>query len=140
MGNSVTIDDGFKTYDIVNKEGKLLGSFSFCPTDAGLTSRYKEVSKNLINMGDFIGEKTGTDEEKFLEAECYVKEQFNYLFNSNISESFFSIMSPLSVLPSGQFFAEHVMEVVAKIVKDEAGLNFEKIKLRVSKYTKKYHG
>ena len=36
MGNVIKINDGFKTYDIQNQDGKLLGQFSFNPADTNI--------------------------------------------------------------------------------------------------------
>ena len=41
MGNVIKINDGFKTYDIVNQDNKLLGQFSFNPSDTNIIKRYR---------------------------------------------------------------------------------------------------
>ena len=140
MGNSITIDDGVKTYDIKNKQGKLLCTFSFSPYDGGLVGRYKEVSKNLNAMALKLEKEKISEMEKHARAEAYIKEQYNYLFNADVEGSFFSVLSPLTGLPNGQIFAEQVMEVIANTINEESGIALEKIKIRVVKYTKKYHG
>ena len=140
MENTIVIDDGVKTYDIKNKQGKLLCTFSFSPHDGGLVSRYKEVSKNLNAMAIKLEKERISKEEKHKRAEAYIKEQYNYLFNADVENSFFSVLSPLTALPNGQIFAEQVMEVIANTVKEESGVALEKIKIRVGKYTQKYHG
>lgn len=139
MGNTITIDDGLKTYDIVNKSGKLLGQFSFNPSDTGLINRYKEVSANIIDLGKRLSKENGTNEEKNRIAEDFIKEQFDYLFNTNISETFFSIMGPLSLL-GDQTFTEVVMNAVANVVKKESGVHLKKLEMRINKHTSKYHG
>lgn len=139
MGNVITIDDGLKTYDIVNKSGKLLGQFSFNPSDTGLINRYKEVSANIIDLGKRLSKENGTNEEKNRIAEDFIKEQFDYLFNTNISETFFSIMGPLSLL-GDQTFTEVVMNAVANVVKKESGVHLKKLEMRINKHTSKYHG
>ena len=140
MGNTVAvIDDGTKTYDIENKHGKKLCTFSFNPSDAGVVSRYKEVVNNLNSMGDRLGKNGKSNEEIAVEAEQYIKEQYDYLFCSDVSGSFFSIMSPLTILPSGKLFSQHVMEVIGKLVEEETGQRLKKLNIRINKYTKKYH-
>ena len=134
------IDDGVKSYDIKNYHGKKLCTFCFNPSDASVVTRYKEVTKNLNEMGDMFKGSTKSNEEIALEAENYIKEQYDYLFNADVSGSFFSIMGALSILPNGKLFSEQVMEVVAKIVEEETGQRLEKINIRINKYTKKYHG
>lgn len=135
-----TLDDGVRSYDIKNKSGKKLCTFYFNPSDTSVVTRYKEVAKNLDKMGDLFKASTKSNEEVAVEAENYIKEQYDYLFNADVSGSFFSIMGALSVLPNGKLFSEHVMEVIAKIVEEETGQRLEKINIRINKYTKKYHG
>lgn len=139
MGNVITIDDGLKTYDIVNKSGKLLGQFSFNPSDTGLINRYKEVSVNIIELGNRLSKENSTKEEKNKKAEDYIKEQFDYLFNANVSGTFFSIMGPLSLL-GDQTFTEVVMNTIASVVKKESGVHLKKLEMRINKHTSKYHG
>ena len=139
MGNVIKIDDGTRTYDIQNKQGKLLCTFSFNPYDGGLVNRYKEVSNNLNVMASNLDKENISEEEKYLKAESFIKEQYNYLFNSDVEGSFFSVLSPLTLMPNGSVFAEHVMEVIADTVKKESGVALEKVKIRIEKHTKKYH-
>lgn len=136
----MTIDDGIKTYDIKNKQGKLLCTFSFSPYDSGLVDRYEEVSKNLNAMALKLEKEKISNQERHARAETYIKEQYNYLFNADVEGSFFSVLSPLTALPNGKIFAEHVMEVIANKISEESGIALKKIKIRVEKYTKKYHG
>ena len=139
MGNVITIDHGLKSYDIVNKSGKLLGQFSFNPSDTGLINRYKEVSVNIIELGNRLSKENSTKEEKNKKAEDYIKEQFDYLFNANVSGTFFSIMGPLSLL-GDQTFTEVVMNTIASVVKKESGVHLKKLEKRINKHTSKYHG
>ena len=73
------------------------------------------------------------------EAEKYIKEQYDYLFNADVSGSFFTVMGPLTLLPSGVLFSQHVMIVIGKLVEEETGRRIEKLNNRISKYTKKFH-
>ena len=50
MSEQIKISDGFKTYDIVNQDGKLLGQFSFNPSDVNIVHRHAEVVKSLQNI------------------------------------------------------------------------------------------
>ena len=140
MGKTVAvIDDGTKTYDIKNKYGKILCTFSFNPSDTGIVPRYEEALKNIDAKADAIKKSGKRKEEMTAEAEQYIKEQYDYLFNADVSGSFFSVMGPLSLLPSGVLFSQHVMIVIGKLVEEETGKRIKKLNDRISKYTKKYH-
>lgn len=140
MENIIQIDDGLEVFEIKNKQGKILCQFEFCPSDAGIVSRHKEVITNINNMALLLEKEKISDADKIEKAENYIKEQFDYLFNADVSNSFFSILSPLTTLANGQVFSEHVMESIAKIVEKRTGDRIQKVKIRINKYTKKYHG
>lgn len=136
----IRIDDNLKTYDVVNKEGKLLCNFTFNPSDTGIVDRYKEVSKNLSNMATRMAAESSSNEEKAKKAEDYIRGQFDYLFDADVSGTIFTIMGPMSLMGNGQIFAEYVMGVIANVVKKESGVYLKKLEMRIKKHTSKYHG
>lgn len=142
MSNKVILDDGMRKYDIENRFGKKICSFYLNPSDTGIVERYNEVVKNLNNMSEVLKEnmKEKSNEEIALEAENYIKTQYDYLFNTDISNTFFSVMGATSVLPNGKLFSQHVMEVIGELVKKETGKRLDKLNMRINKYTSKYHG
>ena len=105
MGNVIKINDGFKTYDIVNQDDKLLGQFSFNPSDTNIIHRNSEVVEALEKLEEEISAKTEEKslDEAFKEIEAVVYEKINYLLDADVAETFFSIMGPFSPLASGQF-------------------------------------
>lgn len=142
MGNKIVIDDGYKTYDIENKEGRLLGQFSFNPSDTGIIHRHAEVVKSLEELEMVI---SSNDEKKSLdealkEVESVIYEKINYLLDSDVAESFFSIMGPLSPLASGQYYIESVLDAIGQAIQAETGERVKKINRKISKHTSKYHG
>lgn len=142
MSNQINFDEGFKTYELVNKDKKVLGVIAFNPSDVDITQRYKKVVEELEKM-DFEVKK-GNKTEDFIELigqlNEIVYEKVNYLVNANVAETFFSIMGPFSLMPSGQYFVEYVMEVIGNIITQETGKRVKKMNKRIQKYTKKYHG
>ena len=50
MANKIVINDGYKTYDIENQDGKLLGQFSFNPSDTNIIHRHAEVVEALEKL------------------------------------------------------------------------------------------
>ena len=52
MGNVIKINDGFKTYDIVNQDNKLLGQFSFNPSDTNIIKRYNDAIEQFEKVFD----------------------------------------------------------------------------------------
>ena len=142
MGNKIVIDDGYKTYDIVNKEGRLLGQFSFNPSDTGIIHRHAEVVKSLeeLEMSISSNDEKKSLDEALKEVEAVIYEKINYLLDADVAESFFSIMGPLSPLASGQYYIESVLDAIGQAIQAETGERVKKINRKISKHTSKYHG
>ena len=142
MGNKIVIDDGYKTYNIENKEGRLLGQFSFNPSDTGIIHRHAEVVKSLeeLEMSILSNDKKNSLDEALKEVEAVIYEKINYLLDADVAESFFSIMGPLSPLASGQYYIESVLDAIGQAIQAETGERVKKINRKISKHTSKYHG
>lgn len=139
MANKIIIDDGFKTYDIENKEGKVLGQFSFNPSDTSIIHRHEKVVQDLNDLNvNFENEENIDEELKRIESVIY--EKVNYLLNADVAEAFFSIMGPLTPLASGQYFIETVLDAIGQAIQIETGARVQKISNKISKHTSKYHG
>lgn len=142
MGNKIVIDDGYKTYDIENKEGRLLGQFSFNPSDTGIIHRHAEVVKSLeeLEMSISSNDEKKSLDEALKEVEAVIYEKINYLLDADVADSFFSIMGPLSPLASGQYYIESVLDAIGQAIQAETGERVKKINRKISKHTSKYHG
>lgn len=142
MGNVIKINDGYKTYDIVNQDDKLLGQFSFNPSDTNIIKRHAEVVEALEKLELDISAKE--DEKGLYEAlkkvEAVVYEKINYLLDADVADKFFSIMGPFSPLASGQFFIETVLDAIGQAISAETGERVKKINSKIKKHTSKYHG
>ena len=136
----VIVDSGLCTYDIKDKEGRLLGQFTFNPSDTDIVKRHEKVVSAFEKMEipDMNGENLVKGLEKI---DSFIYEQINYLLDSKeVAESFFSIMGPLSPLASGQFFVESVLDAIGKAIQMETGERVKKISGKIRKHTSKYHG
>ncbi len=142
MGNKIVIDDGFKTYDIENQDGKLLGSFSFNPSDTNIIHRHAEVVESLEKLELEISskEKEMSLDEAFKSVETVVFEKINYLLNADVAQKFFSIMGPFTPLANGQYFIESVIDAIGQAINAETGERVKKINSKIRKHTSKYHG
>lgn len=142
MSNVIKIDDGFKTFDIVNMEGKLLGQFSFNPSDTNIIKRHKEVIESLEKIFSEIPEdlKEENINDELINVEKIVCEKIDYLLNTEAAEEFFSVMGPFSPLESGQFFVESVINAIGQAISVETGERVKKINSKIKKHTSKYHG
>lgn len=142
MSNKIVINTGFKTYDLVNEKGKLLGQISFNPSDVNITQRYKKVVEDLEKIDVEINKGDETEDliESIRKVDEIIYEKIDYLTNANIAETLFSIVGPFSPMPTGQYFVEYIMEVIGNIITQETGERVKKMSKRIQKHTKKYHG
>lgn len=138
MGNVIQIDDGSKVYDITNMRGELLGQFKFIPSDFDLIRRYDETVSAFEQMSEEIKGKKDAPISYVMELDKRIGEQVDYLFNAPVAKSFFSITSPFTMLDSGQFFVENVLNAVKGIIEQERNVKLEEVQAHVKKYTQKY--
>ena len=134
----IVVDRGLEQYTIEDKNGTVLGKFEMNPADVELVKRYEHVVEAVSHIADNVDEsKDIVDIVKEMEEE--LDKQIDYLFNSNVSQSFFSITSPFTVLANGEFFVENVLNAIGKLIESETGKRFEKVQTKIGKYTSKYH-
>ncbi len=96
----VVVQTGAKTYQIADQDGNDLGVFRFIPSDAGILKRYKEAAAFFAGINDKIKDK---DFEEILpDLEKEAGEKIDLLFGAPVSESFFKITSPFTILDSGE--------------------------------------
>lgn len=139
MANKIKVNTGFKTYDIVDQDDKVLGQFTFNPSDTGIAHRYKEVIESLEKL-ELNAE---TDEEEdfsdtLKKVESVIFEKFNYLLGANVAETFFRITGPLSPLENGQLFIENVLEAIGNVISIETGNRVKHVDNVIKKHTAKY--
>lgn len=130
--NEIIIEDGSKTYEIKNRQGKKLAEFCFRPADTNILARYEDVRK-------FFNEFKLQDEDDIVECQQKVIEQLDYLTDADTGNTFFSIMGPFSPMPDGSLFCETCLDTVCSVISKEFDVRLEKAKSHVNKYTAKYH-
>lgn len=134
----IVVDRGLEEYTIEDKNGTVLGKFEMNPADVELVKRYEHVAESVSHIADDVDEsKDIVDIVKEMEEK--LNTQIDYLFNSNVSQSFFSITSPFTVLANGEFFVENVINAIGKLIEAETGKRFKKVQTKIGKYTSKYH-
>ena len=110
--------------------------FRFIPSDAGILQRYKEAAAFFTGINDKIKDK---DFEEILpDLEKEAGEKIDLLFGAPVSESFFKITSPFTVLESGETFAEQIITVIGGIIEKELDAREKAQQKRIKKYTDKY--
>lgn len=141
MGNKIVINDGFKTYDIENQDGKLLGQFSFNPADTNIIKRYNAAVEKFKSIFEEVESLKESDTADIItEMDKKTAELIDGIFNADVASNFFAIMGPFSPLASGKFYIESVIDAVGQALEAEIGERVKKMNAKVSKHTSKYHG
>lgn len=136
--NDITINDGSRVYNIKNQRGELLGKFTFNPSDVdGMIERYDHAVSTFQELQDSIG--ADADGKNISEVSGKMKDEIDYLFNADVSGTFFKFASPFSILESGEFYVENIIKSIQAVIEKETGRRMERVKSRASKYTQKYH-
>lgn len=136
MAEKITFNTGAKSYEIVDQEGNELGVFRFIPSDAGILKRYKEAAAFFSGINDRI--KNKDFEEILPELEKEAGEKIDLLFGASVSESFFKITSPFTIIDSGETFAEQIITVIGGIIEKELSEREKKQQARIDEYVAKY--
>ena len=79
-------------------------------------------------------------EEILPDLEKEAGEKIDLLFGAPVSESFFKITSPFTILDSGEMFAEQIITVIGGIIEKELDAREKAQQERMKKYTEKYTG
>lgn len=138
MGNVIKIDDGSEVFDILNTRGELLGQFTFIPSDFDIINRYNQTVAEFEKMQSELQEKENPTIEDLKELNDRMGRQVDYLFNAPVSEKFFSITSPFTMLNSGQFFVENVINAIRSVIEQKRNIKLQAVEKHVKKYTDKY--
>lgn len=136
MAEKITFNTGAKSYEIVDQDGNELGVFRFIPSDAGILKRYKEAAAFFSGINDRI--KNKDFEEILPELEKEAGEKIDLLFGASVSESFFKITSPFTIIDSGETFAEQIITVIGGIIEKELSEREKKQQARIDEYVAKY--
>ena len=136
MAEKITFNTGAKTYEIVDQDGNDLGVFRFVPTDVGILTIYKETAAFFASVGDKM---KGEDLEDILpDLEREAGEKIDFLFGAPVSENFFKITHPFTILEDGQTFVEQIITVIGGIIEKELSEREKKQQTQIDKYTAKY--
>lgn len=121
------------------------------PSDVNIVSRLNSTYKKLNNLGTEAGallaEKQDATTEEVLEntakgltkLDAEMRELVDYLFDSPVSAIVASDTNMYSPF-NGQFFFEHVIEVLSSLYENNFNEEFKKMSERVHKKTAKYTG
>ena len=139
----LSFDEGYKEFSINGDENRVI---RFNPSDLAIIKRLEEA-KNKISESMAIKDDIELDNEGkpvdslenyskvISHIDNVIKEQINYIFDSDVANVVFGNQSPLANIkgkPLYERFMESVMPEIKKAVEEEA----KESRKRVEKYTK----
>ncbi len=136
MGNTISINDGLKVYDIVNQDGEFVGQFKINPADAGMVERYK---KGIKNLEESLKKYSGMEDSmnSFIEMQDLVVKELEHIVGNDSVSVFFEVMGAFS--PQGeQLYYEKVLDIIVGIIDEENKKTRQAMEKRIEKYAKKY--
>lgn len=136
MGNTITINDGLKVYDIANQHGEVIGQFKINPTDGKLVKRYNEAMERLEEALKQI-DRTKEEIALFAELQDLIEKELLYIVGNDSVEIFFKVMGAFSIV-EGQFYYEKVLEIIGGIINEEGQQRQQAMKKRIEEYGKRY--
>lgn len=144
MGDIILSKEIYETVRIKDHTGKVLSEFSFNPSDANIVGRYEEFINGLESLKNEIqqyeeSESYEKNSDKLQIVNQKIYEKVNHLLNADVAKSIFSVMGPLSPLPSGDYYFTFILEQIGKKITDATGARIQKINMKIQKHTVKYH-
>ena len=136
MGNTISINDGLKVYDIVNQDGEFVGQFKINPSDAGMVERYRHGIQRLEESLKKYSDIEDTM-NSFIEMQDIVVKELEYIVGNDSVSVFFKVMGAFS--PQGdQLYYEKVLDIIIGIIDEENKKIKQAMEKRIEKYAKKY--
>lgn len=133
----IKIDDGSKTYEIVNQDDVVLGTFTFNPSDANLVKRYEALVKDVEGFAEQYKDEVFT-KEKFAQLQDELVKKMDDFVGADTSSTFFSICGALSPMANGKVFILTVLEAIGAVIEKETKKRIKKMDAQVDKYLGDY--
>lgn len=129
----ITIDHGYKTYDIRDTDGMLAGTIRFNPSDPGIAGRLDEAVKKIESL---CGKPVTP--ERMLELDKVIRDQLDYAFGSPVSAVLFGGNSAVAFCDNGRLLLENVLDAIFPVVKADIEAAQRASAARVEQYTAPY--
>ena len=133
----IVINDGFKSYEIVNQDGDVIGVFRFNPADSNILKRYQEVQDSLEQYAKKFNDTEATV-ELFNAAQDEIVNRVSELVGADTSKSFFSICGAFTPMADGRLYVETIMEAIGQVIQTEVNANMKKTEEHMNQYLKDY--
>lgn len=131
----IRIDDGFKTFEIVDKNDNHICDITLNPSDTGIIARVNDVvdALNAYTPSD------DNEEKAIIEMDELLIEKMDALFMADTRTTLFARCKPLSMLDNGNTYIEEILNNVTPALERITKTRAAKLEKRMSKYTAAYN-
>lgn len=138
---NINIDDGREAITINGDPNRTIYVQA---SDFNIKVRARQAQKNIGDMLEKLKAQTPETDEAFVdvleEVDTKIREQINFIFNSDVSQTVFGACSPLMSLKSGKSYVEAFLDAILpeleKIAKKAAQASEKRIAKHAGKYVK----
>lgn len=138
---NINIDDGREAITINGDPNRIIYVQA---SDFNIKFRARQAQKNIHALLEELDKANPENEEAFADVlediDKKVREQINFIFNSDVSQSVFGACSPLMSLKSGKSYVEAFLDAILpeleKIAKKAAQASEKRIAKHAGKYVK----
>lgn len=137
--NSIILDEGYKEFNINGDPNRIV---RFNPSDFSIIERAnkarKAITESLKDFKNIKDEDIDEASEAIEKVNAVIKENINYIFNSDIYDVVFGNQSPVSFV-GGLTLVERFLNAALSIIEKAVGEEQKKSQEKISKYTSRYH-
>lgn len=136
---NINIDDGREAITINGDPNRTIYVQA---SDFNIKVRARQAQKNIGALLEEIDKANPENEDAFTDVlediDKKVREQINFIFNSDVSEPVFGACSPLMTLSNGKSYVEAFLDAIIPELERIAKKAAEASEKRIAKHTRKY--
>lgn len=136
---NINIDDGREAITINGDPNRTIYVQA---SDFNIKVRARQAQKNIGDLLEKLKAQTPETDEAFVdvleEVDTKIREQINFIFNSDVSQTVFGACSPLMSLKSGKSYVEAFLDAILPELEKIAKKAAEASEKRIAKHTRKY--
>lgn len=136
---NINIDDGREAITINGDPNRTIYVQA---SDFNIKVRARQAQKNIGDLLEKLNAQNPETDEAFVdvleEVDTKIREQINFIFNSDVSQTVFGACSPLMSLKSGKSYVEAFLDAILPELERIAKKAAEASEKRIAKHTRKY--
>lgn len=150
MNNTININSGLESVNLVFEDRNEVVTISFNPSDMDIILRINKSQENIKKELDKIPSELKlnpnmSEEEEFSEYAVFIQKvndliyrEVDSIFGNSVSKEVFKFCNPLSADKSGLTFIERFLNAVAPYIKERIEKTKKATEKRVDKHIGKY--